>query len=48
VPLVNSVGESFGVNLVPEQLDTLVDSVFFIVFAGMEVWVWLRMVKNKV
>ena len=42
VPLINSLGESIGINLVPEHLDALIDAGFLIFAAVLEVWGWVR------
>ncbi len=47
VPLINNVGEQYGVNLVPEELDTLVDSIFIVIAAVAEIWGWVRAKINR-
>lgn len=47
VPIVNNLGESYGVNLIPEHLDSLIDAAFLILFAGMEGWGWFRALYRK-
>ncbi len=42
VPLINGIGEQYGVNLVPEELDLLVDAEFLVVAAALELWGWVR------
>lgn len=42
VPLLNTLGEKMGVNLVPEDFDIVLDASFVLVAAFMQIWGWLR------
>ena len=47
VPVINTIGQSFGVNLIPENLDTIVDAVFILAFAVMQIIGWVRALRTK-
>jgi hypothetical protein len=47
IPVINNLGESWGVNLIPDDLDILVDSVFLIIAAVMHLRGWIRALKSK-
>ena len=42
VPALNELLKAIGVQLMPEQVELFVDSVFYIWFAIAEVWGWVR------
>lgn len=47
VPILNNLGESWGVNIVPEKLDALIDALFIFIAAIMEVKGWVRWLRLK-
>lgn len=42
IPILNALLESFGVNLVAEEVDGIIDAVFVVVFAVLQVYGWAR------
>ena len=42
IPVVNILLEKFGVNLATEQVDGVIDAVFLIVFAVLQIYGWAR------
>lgn len=47
LPLLNNLLEKQGTNILPEDVDLLVDSVFVVIAAVMHLWGWLRALKSR-
>lgn len=47
VPIINSVGDAYGITIVSEDFEIIVDSIFVLLAVTMHIVGWVRALKNK-